>query len=36
MAITNILILTNKDLIFYKKLNTLTLLQENCKFEIDP
>lgn len=36
MAITNILIQTNKDLIFYKKLSILNILQENCKFEVDP
>lgn len=36
MAITNILIQTNKDLIFYRKLNILSVLQENCKFEVDP
>jgi len=36
MAITNILIQTNKDLIFYKKLSILSILQENCKFEVDP
>lgn len=36
MAITNILILTNRDLIFFKKLNILGILQENCKFEVDP
>lgn len=36
MAITNILIQSNKDLIFYKKLSILSILQENCKFEVDP
>lgn len=36
MAITNILIQTNKDLIFYRKLSILSILQENCKFEVDP
>ena len=34
MAITNILIQTDKnDLIFFKKLNILGILQEHCKFE---
>ena len=36
MAITNILIKTDKDLIFYKKLSILPILQENCNFEKDP
>lgn len=36
MAITNILFKTEKDLIFYKKLSILSILQENCKFEVDP
>lgn len=36
MAITNILIQTEKDLILYKKLSILSILQENCKFEVDP
>ena len=36
MAITNILIQTHKDLIFYRKLSILSILQENCKFEVDP
>lgn len=36
MAITNILIQTNKnDLIFFKKLSILSILQEHCKFELD-
>ena len=37
MAITNILILSDKqDLIFYRKLSILSILQEHCKFEMDP
>jgi hypothetical protein len=37
MAITNILIQTDKnDLIFFRKLSILSILQEHCKFEHDP
>lgn len=36
MAMTNILFKAEKDLIFYKKLSILSILQENCKFEVDP
>jgi hypothetical protein len=37
MAITNILIQTDKnDLIFFRKLSILSILQDHCKFEQDP
>lgn len=37
MAITNILIKTDKtDLIFFRKLSILQILQEHCQFEHNP
>ena len=36
MAISNILINSEKELIFNNKLSILEMLQENCLFELDP